>query len=508
MNKYSNTRPNVLLVVTDQQRFDTLGCYGNPDVDTPNLDKFAAEGVLFENGYCQSPVCTPSRASFLTGRYPRTTRCRANGQSMPPYERLVSRVLADHGYYCSLVGKLHLAPCGPTACPIQEKRIDDGFTEFHWAHNPSGIGNAGLPESGGTYWSANEYSHWLFKRGKKYQYPDFDKMGYVKIGMDEEDHFTKWCIDQAIDSIRYFAEEKRQMPEFNCPPWFYNINIFDPHHAFDPPKRLLDKYLARADKLPLPKYVDGEWEKKTIFQKQDHANAYNNTSTPHHFCFEEMSEEEHRMIKAAYYAMVEMIDIQFGRLMETLEETGEMENTIVIFTSDHGEMLGDHGIYLKDPYFYEGMSHVPLIISWKNHFMKGVRLNTLAELTDLVPTIEEICIGEIEPGVQGHSLADVLTGDKNPEEHRDSIYCEYYEAMPWHTQPEAYGTMVYDGRYKLSRFHTSKEGELYDLKEDPDEFRNLWDEPEYREVKIRMLELLADRMADTVDPLPVATDKW
>ena len=104
MNKYSNTRPNVLLVVTDQQRFDTLGCYGNPDVDTPNLDKFAAEGVLFENGYCQSPVCTPSRASFLTGRYPRTTRCRANGQSMPPYERLVSRVLADHGYYCSLVG--------------------------------------------------------------------------------------------------------------------------------------------------------------------------------------------------------------------------------------------------------------------------------------------------------------------------------------------------------------------------------------------------------------------
>ena len=271
MNKYSNTRPNVLLVVTDQQRFDTLGCYGNPDVDTPNLDKFAAEGVLFENGYCQSPVCTPSRASFLTGRYPRTTRCRANGQSMPPYERLVSRVLADHGYYCSLVGKLHLAPCGPTACPIQEKRMDDGFTEFHWAHNPSGIGNAGLPESGGTYWSANEYSHWLFKRGKKYQYPDFDKMGYVKIGMDEEDHFTKWCIDQAIDSIRYFAEEKRQMPEFNCPPWFYNINIFDPHHAFDPPKRLLDKYLARADKLPLPKYVDGEWEKKTIFQKPDHA---------------------------------------------------------------------------------------------------------------------------------------------------------------------------------------------------------------------------------------------
>ena len=184
MNRYGNTRPNVLLVVSDQQRFDTLGCYHNPYVDTPNLDRFAKEGVLFENAYCQSPVCTPSRASFLTGRYPRTTRCRANGQSMPPEERLISRVLADHGYYCGLSGKLHLAPCGPSACPIQEKRIDDGFTEFHWAHNPSGIGNAGLPESGGTYWSGNEYSHWLFKRGKKYKYPDFDKMGYVKIGME------------------------------------------------------------------------------------------------------------------------------------------------------------------------------------------------------------------------------------------------------------------------------------------------------------------------------------
>ena len=508
MKEVRDSRPNVLLVVTDQQRFDTLGCYGNPYVDTPNIDKFAAGGVLFQQAYCQSPVCTPSRASFLTGRYPRTTRCRANGQSIPPYERLVSKVLADQGYYCCLSGKLHLAPCGPTACPIHEKRIDDGFVEFHWAHNPSGIGNAGLPKSGGTYWSGNEYSHWLFKRGKKYQYPNYDEMGYVKIGMDEEDHCTKWCVDQAIDWIRYSAEEKRQMPQFASPPWFYNINIFDPHHAFDPPKRLLEKYLAIADTLPLPKYTPGEWDLKTVFQKLDHENAYNNTATPHHFCFDEMSDAEHRMIKAAYYAMIELIDIQFGRLMDVLEETGEIGNTIVILTADHGEMLGDHGIYLKGPYFYEGMAHVPLIISWKGHFMEKAKLDTLVELTDLVPTLEEFCLGEIESGVQGRSLAGVLTGKQDPSSHRDSVYCEYYEAMPWHTQPEAYATMVYNGRYKLSRYHTSKEGELYDLKKDPDEFRNLWDDPASVQVKVQMLELLADRMADTVDPLPLPTDKW
>lgn len=506
MNKYSNTRPNVLLVVTDQQRFDTLGCYGNPHVDTPNLDRFAAQGVLFQRAYCQSPVCTPSRASFLTGRYPRTTRCRANGQSMPPYERLVSRVLADHGYYCALAGKLHLAPCGPSVCPIREARIDDGFTEFHWAHNPSGIGNAGLPESGGTYWSGNEYAHWLFKQGQEYRYPDYDKMGYVKTGMDEPYHFTKWCVDQAIDAIEYFAEERRRMPEVNTS-WFYNINIFDPHHAFDPPRRLLEKYLAKADELPLPRYIDGEWAKKTVFQAQDHKSAYNNPN-PHHFSFAEMNDDEHRLLKAAYYAMVELIDIQFGRLMQALEDSGQAENTIVIFTSDHGEMLGDHGIYLKGPYFYEGMSHVPLIMSWKGHFLQGAVLDTLTELTDLVPTIEEFCLGEIEPGVQGRSLADVLTGDKDPGAHRDSVYCEYYEAMPWHTDPMAFGTMVYDGRYKLSRYHTSREGELYDLEKDPDEFYNLWDDPDHLQVKVRMLELLTDRMADTVDPLPLATDKW
>ena len=133
---------------------------------------------------------------------------------------------------------------------------------------------------------------------------------------------------------------------------------------------------------------------------------------------------------------------------------------------------------------------------------------SLTELTDLVPTIEEFCLGQIEPGVQGRSLADVLTGDKDPDTHRDSVYCEYYEAMPWHTDPMAFGTMVYDGRYKLSRYHTSKEGELYDLEKDPDEFYNLWDDPAYLPVKVRMLELLTDRMADTVDPLPLATDKW
>ena len=123
-------RPNILWICTDQQRFDTLGCYGNTFVRTPNLDRLAEAGTLFENAFSQSPVCTPSRASFLTGRYPRTCRTRQNGADIPAQEVLVTRILADAGYVCGLSSKLHLSTCNPSACETMERRIDDGYAEF------------------------------------------------------------------------------------------------------------------------------------------------------------------------------------------------------------------------------------------------------------------------------------------------------------------------------------------------------------------------------------------
>ena len=133
----SERQPNILWICTDQQRWDTLGCYGNSFVRTPNIDALAAGGALFERCFSQSPVCTPSRASFLTGRYPRTTRCRQNGQDIPEDEVLVTKLLADAGYRCGLSGKLHLSPCNPSHCTTTERRIDDGYTDadFHWSHH-------------------------------------------------------------------------------------------------------------------------------------------------------------------------------------------------------------------------------------------------------------------------------------------------------------------------------------------------------------------------------------
>src|SRR4029079_8558778 len=183
--------PNILWICTDQQRRDTLGCYGNPFVRTPNLDALARSGIQFENAFCQNPVCTPSRASFLTGRYPRTTRARQNGQQIPSDEILVTRMLADHGYTCGLAGKLHLSPMHPKHPARSERRIDDGYSTFHFSHHP-------WPDPR----KDNEYIDWLTSKGATFKTPPFRGSKYVESGMPPELHHTTWCADRAIDFIQ------------------------------------------------------------------------------------------------------------------------------------------------------------------------------------------------------------------------------------------------------------------------------------------------------------------
>ena len=150
----SEQRPNVLWICTDQQRHDTIRALGNPHINTPCIDELVGKGFAFTQAYAQSPVCTPSRAAFLTGRYPRTTKCRQNGQAMPPNEKLVSRLFADAGYTCGLAGKLHLATC---ANGVVETRIDDGYEVFHWSHHPQ-------PD-----WPENAYTQWLLSKGTSWE---------------------------------------------------------------------------------------------------------------------------------------------------------------------------------------------------------------------------------------------------------------------------------------------------------------------------------------------------
>ena len=477
----SPDRPNILWICTDRQRFDTLGCYGNPFVTTPNLDKLAAEGALFEQAYCQNPICAPSRASFLTGRYPRTTRVNRNAQRIPNDEKLISRLLADAGYVCGHAGKFHLGPSSPKAAAWSEPRTDDGYSLFEWSMHP--------PDT-----PVSQYTAWLSEHDITFSREPVDGSKYVSFGMDEHTSNTAWVTQRAINFVNVSAQLDT--------PWFYTLNINDPHDPIDPPRRFLEPYLDKLDDIPLPDYDEGELDNKPVFQRTCHErSAYGGKNGP--FTYTDMTEHDHRLIRAGYWAMMDHVDWQVGRLLKTLEDTGQRDNTLIIFMSDHGEMLGDHGMYFQGPYFYEQMTRVPLIMQLPGQ-REALKVPAMVELTDLAPTLMEAAKLNVYEGMQGRTLWPILTGQADPARHRDDVYYEYYRAIPGgHAdQGYAYVTGVRDRRYALTAVHNLDAGELYDLENDPREKHNRWDDPEYVTIKARMLKKLCDRMAETIDPLP------
>ncbi len=476
---------NILWICSDQQRWDTLGCYGNRFVTTPNLDRLASTGTVFDHAYTQSPLCTPSRACFLTGRYPRTTRCRQNGQDIPETEILVTRLLAEAGYTCGLSGKLHLSACNPTACKTIERRINDGYSEFYWSHHP--------PDDWQGY---NQYALWLRENGQPYETPKHPRSPHINVGMPEEWHQTTWCTERAINFVRHHGNDDQ--------PWLFSLNLFDPHSPFDPPVEYLQKYEAILDQIPLPNYREGELAEKTSYQRFDHKGAYGQTGG---FSYDTMTALDHRLVRAAYWAMCDLIDAQVGRLLQALEESGQADDTLVIYMSDHGEMLGDHGIYLKGPFFYEPAIRVPLIVSCPDRVTKQ-RSSALVELADLTQTILDAVGLPSHSGMQGKSIWPLLTGTGNAAHHRNDVYCEYYNAGKGHNAPNPHLTMVRTRTHKLVVNHSENDGELYDLQTDPRETRNLWNDSGSQTIRADLLLRLCNRMAWTVDPLPVRRAQW
>lgn len=473
-------RPNILWYCSDQQRFDTIGALNNPHINTPRLDAFMKEAVTFTHAFCQSPICTPSRASFLTGMYPSAVGVTQNGNPLFPkhYEdRLVTKRLADVGYDCGLAGKLHLS----TAADGQEPRVNDGYRYFQYSHDHKGPRRYG-----------HDYAEWLRAQGvepdemmatptdmKTYlQGAKQARFGGIKEPTEEQDNFpphlhqTHWCSEKAIE----FIDKNRHEGQ----PWLMSINPFDPHAPFDPPYEYYKRY--DPESLPGAHFEAGDLET----QKRLVDAGIDFQSEPEH-----PDARDHKVMQAAYYAMIELVDFEFGRILDHLEMNGERENTIVVFMSDHGEMLCDHGLVLKGCRFYEGLTRVPLMISWPGHFGEDVVSDALVELTDLVPTFYEAAGEEIPYWVQGKSLMPVLKSEAT--EHRDFVRTEFFGAIAYPDQ--THGTMYRDKKWKLVRYHGKDICELYDLENDPWEHNDLSEDPAHRDVLLDLMRKSFDATA-------------
>jgi len=456
----AETRPNILWICTDQQRFDTIGSLGNPHIRTPNLDKLAKSGVAFTHAYCQSPICTPSRAGFLTGMYPETVHGCMNGNDhWDGAAPLITKTLANAGYDCGLSGKLHLSSARPG--PI-EKRPDDGYRVFHWSHGP--------PDN----WpKGHAYSDWLKSKGTSYN-KLIKKHGFIPFEL----HQTTWCARRAADFIR---EERKG-------PWLFSMNSFAPHSLggrMRPPKKYLDRF--DIESLPGPHFRDSDLEAQKRLKGVDFQTKA-----------VKYSKKAGQLYQAQYWALVELIDENVGRLMKVLEETGQRDNTIVIFMSDHGESLGDHGQRRKGCRFYEGLARVPLIISWPGRFKQGIKSQALVELTDIVPTLLEATGLPVPKEMHGRSLLPILEGKANPHAHRDFVRSIYYRALTG----RSYASMIRTRSHKLVCYHGTGLGELFDMKKDPHEFDTLWDDPTCADVRFKLMTTAFDAAAFAADTGP------
>ena len=455
------SRPNILWICTDQQRYDTIASLGNPHISTPHVDRLVADGVAFTRAYCQSPICTPSRASFLTGMYASAVHVNGNGnESFPDSPPLVTRMLADSGYDCGLIGKLHLA----SVYTQVEPRVNDGYRYWQYSHAPRD-----------DWATGHDYADWVRYKGEV-----LGKLTNSVDGVPAELHQTTWCAEKTIEFIR----EDREGP------WLASVNIYDPHPPFNPPKTYRELFDPKD--MPGPIFRESDLNQQRKLEKID----FQSKGRP----LDDLDilspilpqagwgpgDRDAKTLQAAYYAMIKLIDDQFGRILNALDETGQREGTVVIFTSDHGETLGDHGLIQKGCRFYEGLVRVPLVISWPSNFESNLKSDALVELTDIAPTLLELAGAEVPERIHGQSLLRILTGDLSPDRHRDFVRSEYYDAVD--LPDGTFATMYRDERYKLVVYHGHGLGELYDLEKDPDEFENQWDNPDFQNLKLRLMQ--------------------
>ena len=532
-----SARPNFVLIITDQHRADYLGCYGHPLLKTPHIDSIAARGVRFERFYVATPVCMPNRATLMTGRMPSVHGGRSNGMPLSLQANTFVDALRAGGYTTALIGKSHLQNFTGFG-PIQKRASGrDGDrvlgAEFAEAMKPAVGGDDYDQELPSRWSSGNDFTmqlpfygfehvdlctdhghrvgghYYVWLKSKR---PDADALrnpknqlphNYVcpqaiRTLIPEELYPTSYIADKACAWLDGYIGTKRSAP------FFLMVSFPDPHHPFTPPGRYWSMY--RPDDMVLPPSFDHgnrSLARPVAWALAQRERGEAEIAGQAAFA---VNEREAREAMALSCGMIAMIDDAVGCVLARLEASGVADDTVVIFTSDHGDFLGDHRLLLKGPAHYEGITRVPFI--WSEPSMRpSRRTDVLSGTLDIAPTILDRARIQPYNGMQGESLLAALDGVALGFA-RDSLVIEddQQRATLGFASPPRLRTLITQ-RYRMTIADGDPYGELYDRQSDPHEMDNLFDEPAHRGVRAELMERLAYRAMELADRSPLPTGR-
>jgi arylsulfatase A-like enzyme len=486
-------KPNFLLICCDQLQSYALACNGNPDVKTPNIDRLAREGCSFRRAYCNNSVCMPARSTLITGLYPRQHGCITNGTKLPENIPTLPQALARHGYRTHAVGKLHFQPLDAEDSAESMKGWLDGrvtaLPENYYGFQSSDFIGGHVDFCFGDYVNDLRENHpGVYEKYQRENaaWKSEGRYNCWKTAVPAELHYNTWIAEKTI----------RFMDSCGTDPFFLWCSFPDPHFPFAAAQPYADLY--DPGKLRIcPTAFEPRREPETLRRRREFFKK--------NYTFDEKALRE---MAAQTYGMITHIDDCVGRMLESMERKGQLENTVVVFLADHGEYLGSHGLIEKADWMYEELARVPMIWRVPDHLCAGAGSERVVSHVDLVPTVLDyagIDIAELDTrknfsapplGLPGRSLRPLLSGGGALED--KPAFLEYDE--DWHASGFYRVRTLIGPRYKLIVYTHTGGGQLFDLQNDPYERQSLWDSAAHQTVKADMMEALL-REASTYDRL-------
>ncbi len=465
---------NILFIMTDQQRTDSMGCYGSTFCHTPTLDRLAQQGTKFDNCYITNQICTPSRASIMSGRHLSGHGVYRVHDILPSSVTMFPYKLQQMGYQTALFGKLHVSA---RVFEKENRNQNDGFEIYEYAMNPH--------QTDGTF---NSYGDWL-----KENHPDFfDKLkaDSRNVGnIPSECHFTGWAAERTIDFLKNRTDER---------PFFCMMSIVAPHDPYSCYPTDFD-YKLNIDEIPKPLPCSSAKRPLDEIRESEHCYLGN--------C-RDYNDQQLQKIRHGYYSEVEFLDSKIGEVLDALKVAGLEDTTTVIFLSDHGDMLADRELLIKGGFGYDECTRVPFIIKTPGG-TQGTTVTGLVQPTDVAATVLQLCgLPEEEQPILAPDSINLLPYLKGAQSDRirENVFCLYRNSgisdKKVYFDPPINSTMIRNERYKLTYYHNSDSsvenpgGTLFDMEKDPRELTNLYDLPEHAQTKSALLCKMVDWMSE------------